>query len=211
MFDPILSGISFGFVLSFLVGPIFFILIETSLKKGIKPAIALDLGVLWSDIIYIVLAFFFANQILNMKKHEDTLLMMGGGTFVIIGLVHMLRVKKESAIREEEIIVARKDYVKYFIKGFVLNMINPSVFFYWCALLIVANNRGYSGLEMLLFFASIVVSFFTIDFLKILGAARLKNFMTYKRLKSINRVTGFILILSGLGMILKGSGVLNFS
>ena len=123
----------------------------------------------------------------------------------------MIKIKKEGPLRDEEIIVARKDYVKYFIKGFVLNMINPSVFFYWCALLIIANNRGYAGMEMLLFFGSIVISFFTIDFLKIVGAGKLKNFMTYKRLKVVNQVTGFILILCGLGMILKGAGVLNFS
>lgn len=211
MLDPIISGISFGFILSFLVGPIFFILIETSLKRGIKPALALDLGVLWSDIIYIILAAFFAHQIVDMRKHENTLMILGGVTFLAIGLVHMLRIKKEGPLRDEEIVVARKDYLKYFIKGFVLNMINPAVFFYWCGLLIIANERGYEQLDMLLFFASIVVSFFTIDFLKIVGAGKLKSFMTFKRLTIINRVTGFILILSGIVMILKGAGVLKIS
>ena len=97
MLDPILSGISFGFLLSFLVGPIFFLLIETSLKRGVKPALAFDLGVLWSDVIYIIMAYFFAHQILDLKEHEDTLVILGGVTFLIIGAVHMFKVKKDRA------------------------------------------------------------------------------------------------------------------
>ena len=52
-----LTAIVTGFVLSLMIGPLFFVLLETSLTKGIKAAIALDIGVLISDLLYILIAY----------------------------------------------------------------------------------------------------------------------------------------------------------
>ena len=59
----ILNGIIFGFILSFLLGPAFFILIETSIKKGFKAAIFLNLGIILSDAIYLFASIFVAEKI----------------------------------------------------------------------------------------------------------------------------------------------------
>ena len=37
------NGIVFGIIISFMLGPAFFILLETIIKKGLKAAIFLDL------------------------------------------------------------------------------------------------------------------------------------------------------------------------
>ena len=59
----LIKGILFGILLSFIVGPVFFVLLETSIKKGIRHAIFLDIGVLFSDILYLIASFFFAQEI----------------------------------------------------------------------------------------------------------------------------------------------------
>lgn len=209
MADAILRGFSFGLLLSFLVGPIFFVLIETSLKKGVKPALALDLGVLISDILYIILAYNFSTFLVGLKEHEDILTGCGGLIFIGFGLVSMLKVKKGDPLNEEANKYGGKDYVKFFMKGFLLNMFNPSVIFYWLGLFLFGDQFGFSSNEMVVFFTSILVSFFTVDVVKIIGAGQLKSFMTEKRLLRINRVIGFILILFGLVMILKGFGIIK--
>lgn len=208
MVDAILKGCSFGLLLSFLVGPIFFVLIETSLKKGIKPALALDLGVLISDILYILLAYNFSTFLVGLKKHEDILSSCGGLIFIGFGLVSMLKVKKGDAIKDEVVIYGTKDYVRFFIKGFLLNMFNPSVLFYWLGLFLFGDQFGFDNNEMLVFFISILVSFFSIDILKIVGAGQLKTFMTDSRLMKVNRVIGIILITFGVVMILRGFDIL---
>ena len=58
-FDLILKGVVTGFVLSIMIGPVFFVLLETSIKKGVRAALALDLGVLLSDLLYILIAYVF--------------------------------------------------------------------------------------------------------------------------------------------------------
>ena len=210
MLDPILQGFSFGFLLSFLLGPSFFILLDTSLKRGVKPALILDLGVLWSDIIFIMVAYSFTQQLVSLQKHQDTLLIVCGAIFLVFGLIQMLKIKKKALITGNEIQVGKKDYLKYFIKGFVLNIINPGVLFYWFGLVLLGNKSGYSHSQMLAFFATILISFFAIDVLKILGAGRLKKVMNDDRLHLANRITGLILASIGLGMMVKGSWVFIF-
>ena len=46
MFEDILRGIPFGLLLAFTIGPVFFVLLETSVTKGFKSALIFDLGVM---------------------------------------------------------------------------------------------------------------------------------------------------------------------
>jgi threonine/homoserine/homoserine lactone efflux protein len=207
MIDAIIRGFSFGLLLSFLVGPIFFILIETSLKKGVKPALALDLGVLLSDIIYILLAYNFSTFLVSLKKHENLLSIGGGVIFIVFGLVSALKVQKSDPLKDDSTKYGTKVYFGFFMKGFLLNMFNPSVIFYWLGLFLFGDQFGFTSNEMLVFFISILVSFFSIDILKIVGAGQLKNFMTDRRLTMVNRVIGGILMVFGLVMVLRGFGV----
>lgn len=207
MVDAIVKGFSFGLLLSFLVGPIFFVLIETSLKRGVKPALALDAGVLVSDILYIILAYNFSTFLLSLKKHENLLSGFGGLIFIGFGLVSMLKVSKADPISDDPIKYGKKDYLRFFMKGFLLNMFNPSVVFYWLGLFLFSDQFGFTGAQVLVFFISILVSFFAIDMLKIFGAGQLKTFMTDDRLMKVNRIVGIVLIGFGAVMIFRAFGL----
>jgi len=52
-----IPAIPIGIVLSFTIGPVFFTVIETSISKGVKAAIFLDIGVVISDLVFFVLLF----------------------------------------------------------------------------------------------------------------------------------------------------------
>lgn len=210
MVDAVLKGFSFGLLLSFLVGPIFFVLIETSLKRGTRPALALDAGVLVSDVLYIILAYNFRSFLVGLKNHQDLLSGCGGLIFIGFGIASMMKVSRGDSMPDEGTKYGKRDYLRFFIKGFLLNMFNPSVVFYWLGLFLVADQFQFSGGEILTFFLSILVSFFAIDLLKIFGAGQLKVFMTDERLLKVNRIIGLILVGFGCIMILKGFGLLSW-
>mgnify|MGYP000200117876 CR=1 FL=1 len=67
MFDDILTAIPFGIILAFTIGPVFFVLLETSATKGFKSALIFDSGVMLADIIFIFVAFFFKQKIISFK------------------------------------------------------------------------------------------------------------------------------------------------
>ena len=54
-----IDAVVFGFILSFSFGPIFFILLETSITRGIKQAIFMDFGVIVSDLLFFSLAYLY--------------------------------------------------------------------------------------------------------------------------------------------------------
>ena len=50
MINDILAGIPWGILLSFMIGPVFFILLETSIIKGFRAALVFDLGVILGEL-----------------------------------------------------------------------------------------------------------------------------------------------------------------
>ena len=53
MISEYINAILLGFGLAFMVGPVFFTLIETSITKGVRAALTFDLGVVLADIMFI--------------------------------------------------------------------------------------------------------------------------------------------------------------
>ena len=94
MFDGLLYAAFYGFVLAFAIGPVFFTLIETSITKGIKAAIFFDLGSLFSDVVFIVIAFYSTNKLLDKLKDDPALLIFGGMVLVAFGFISYIRTSK---------------------------------------------------------------------------------------------------------------------
>jgi len=72
-----------------MIGPVFFVLLETSIKKGVRAAIAFDIGVLLSDLLYILIAlnFYFEVQNLTEGENQHILKIIGGSLFILYGIV----------------------------------------------------------------------------------------------------------------------------
>lgn len=208
--DLIIKGIVTGLVLSFMVGPVFFVLLETSIKKGIRAAVAFDLGVLLNDVVYILIAYVFYNQVSDLSKGKDNslLLIIGGSLFLIYGVYNFFKKvqKTEVKVNFHETSTA-KDYVLLFIKGFLLNLANPMVVFYWFSVMTLGTKGKGVDTSLFFFLAIILITFFSIDFLKILGAKKLRPLVTHKVLVGLNRLIGTVFIVFGIILVIKALGI----
>lgn len=212
MVDLIVGGVGLGLVLSIMLGPVFFILLETSIKKGVKSAFFLDLGVLISDLMYISLAYVFVSQVAAFKENENIywLLIVGGVVFIVFGFMTMRNKvprKKNRGINPNDL--TSNNYFTTMVKGFFLNAVNPGVLFYWGA--IIGRSKeleklGSFSKEMteLIYVGVILLTFFTVDIFKIFGAKKLKNVLTPAWMKIINRVLGIILVCIGFIFLFQG-------
>ena len=79
--------------------------------------------------------------------------------------------------------------MKLFFKGFILNFFNPMVIFYWFSILTIHGKES-----QLPFVLIILITYFSIDFLKILGAKKLRPLVTEKRLNTLNHFIGIIFL-----------------
>lgn len=208
--DLILKGIVTGLILSFMVGPVFFVLLETSIRRGVKAAIAFDLGVLLNDVVYILIAYVFYNQVSELSQgHDNSILrLIGGGLFLIYGVMNFFKKVKQTHVSGLYTDSHKaKDYALLVLKGFVLNLANPLVIFYWFSVMTLgakdAAGEGETG-SMVMFLTSILITFFSIDLLKIFGAKKLRPLVTHKVLVGLNRLIGIVFFVFGTVLVIQG-------
>ncbi|MDX1651409.1 MAG: LysE family transporter [Brumimicrobium sp.] len=209
MFELILKGVVTGLILSVMLGPAFFVLLETSIRKGIRSALAFDAGVLISDIVYIIIAYVFIQQVEELSRGTDNAVIraVGGGMFLIFGLFTFF--KTVSTTQLDPVRGKAKnsrDFWILFIKGLILNLANPLVIFYWFSVMALGKSGQetvFTGWDMFLYLTVILVTFFSIDVLKIMGAKKLRPFITSALLRSLNRIVGSILVAFGVFLIIN--------
>jgi len=209
LLDLIIKAIITGFILSIMIGPVFFLLLETSIRKGVRAALAFDCGVLLSDLIYIVIAYMFYAEVADLTSGENRYLiqLFGGAVFIVFGLVTLLKKPKAFNSEDAEGINQTKDYLMLGLKGFLLNFANPAVIFYWFSVIALGAKKGETGglgEHILIYLAILLITFFAIDVLKIIGAKRLRPFITERVLTGLNRLTGLIIFITGIVLLAKG-------
>ena len=202
MFDEVLSAIPFGIILAFTIGPVFFVLLETSATKGFKSALIFDLGVMLADIFFIAVAFFSTNKLLDKIKDDPNFLVFGGIILVVYGIISFTKTSKSfrSIVREYHKVEIQKNYGKLFLKGFLLNFINVGVLVGWLAFIIIANSFTDTKGGVIVFLATILVTYFIIDIFKILIAKRLKNKLTPRRIFKTKKIIALVIL--GFGILL---------
>lgn len=212
MIDLTIKGIVTGFILSIMIGPVFFVLLETSIRKGARAALALDLGVLLSDLVYILIAYVFYSEVaaLNSGEKSGLLKIIGGSLFILFAFVTFFKKVKEIKVDAVGKVVQKpSDYVMLSLKGFLLNLANPMVIFYWFSVMTLAekNTNAPDNQEGSIFFFILVllITFFSFDLLKIFGAKKLRPLVTYKVLVTLNRLIGIVFFGFGIFLIIKGT------
>jgi len=211
LLDLILKGIVTGFILSIMVGPVFFLLLETSIRKGARAAISFDIGVLLSDFIYIIIAYIFYSEVADLTKGKNNEIakVIGGSLFIVYGIVTYFKKLKHPPVDDDgNVIQKNKDYLYLFLKGFLLNFANPLVIFYWFSVMTLASKNtqlpnGESA-PIMLFITIIMTTFFFFDILKIIGAKKLRPLVTDNLLKSLNQLIGIVFVGFGVFLLIKG-------
>ncbi len=205
MINDILSAIPLGFFLSFMIGPVFFVLLETSVVKGFRAAIIFDLGVVLADIVFIAIAFFSSYRLIQSIKNDPALYIFGGFVMLTYGIISFIQNKKESKKSIDEIdpkVLEKTNYISLFIKGFFLNFINIGVLGFWLAILItVGPQLELKTSRMLTFFGTLIVTYFLTDIFKILAAKQLRKKLNPKNILLVKKIISIILIICGIVLL----------
>ena len=209
MWQDLLTAIPWGLLLAFSIGPGFFVLLETSIVKGFRAAFTLDLGIVFADIIFILIAYFSTNQLLEQVKDNPFLFIIGGSIMLVYGIVSFILFKRNFKKQQQDIIdednIQKNNYFALFFKGFLLNFINIGVLGFW---LMVIINYG-PQMEMntqriFIFFTAILVFYLIFDIAKILLAKQLKHKLTPLNIYKIKRVISIIILIFGFFFVLQG-------
>ena len=207
MINDILSGIPWGIFLSFMIGPVFFILLETSIIKGFRAALVFDLGVVLGDIIFIAIAYLGSYRLIKSLEDNSALFMFGGILMLAYGVISYVSLHKERKVDTKKIDneIIRKDYLGLFIKGFFLNIINIGVLGFWLAVIIsVGPKLEMENSRMLAFFTTVIITYLLVDCIKIILAKQLKTKMTPTNILKIKKIISIVLMVFGVALIVQG-------
>ena len=207
MINDILAGLPWGLFLSFMVGPVFFILLETSITKGFRAAIVFDFGVVLGDIFFIAIAYLGSYRLIQSLKDKPALFIFGGIIMLAYGIISFVRLRNEEKIDDEEIDrdIIKRNYGSLFIKGFLLNVINIGVLGFWLAVIIsVGPKLEMQNSRMITFFTSVIITYLLVDCLKILLAKQLKSKMTPTNILKIKKGISIVLMVFGVVLITQG-------
>ncbi len=207
MIQDILTGIPLGIFLCFMIGPVFFILLETAAVKGIRAALVFDAGVVIADVLFICIAYFSSYRLINSLKDEPALFIFGGLIMLTYGLISFLRLKKVNKNPEDdtEIELIKKNYGSLFIKGFLLNFINVGVLGFWLLIIITFGPQlDLKTSRLIVFFSSVIGTYLLVDIAKMFLAKKLKNKMTPNNILKIKKITSLLLIIFGFTIMLQG-------
>jgi threonine/homoserine/homoserine lactone efflux protein len=204
-FIEIKEAIILGIILAFLIGPVFFMLIETSILKGFRAAFVFDLGVMFGDIFFLLIAYFGSKPLLSNIENNPVFFKIGGSMLMIYGIYSFFMTKQNAHIQDETLVIKEESkYLRLFIKGFIINLINIGTLGFWIGLILVYGSK-YQMIprQIIYFFGIILLSYLAIDALKIVGAKKLRAKMTPARIYRLKKILGLILIGFGLVLFLK--------
>ena len=207
-FYNIKNALLIGFFMAFMIGPVFFMLIQTSILKGARAAIIFDLGVIIGDICFILLAYYGSRSLLEKIKDDPRLFFIGGLVLIIYGLItYFDKENRKQALETSKVLEVsiKNNYQKLFVKGFFLNFINIGVLTFWLgAVLVIGPSLDMSRSAIFSYFGFIILGYFATDLGKIFLAKRLKAKMTPAIIFRIKRIMGVILIVCGVFLMIKG-------
>lgn len=206
MIDDVLTAIPFGIILSFTIGPVFFVLLETSATKGFKSALIFDFGVILADILFIIVAYYSTTKLLDKIKDDPNFLVFGGVLLAVYGFISFLKTSKSfrDIVREFHTVEIKKNFGKLFIKGFLLNFINIGVLLGWLGFIVIGNSLTDNNESLFVFLGTILAVYFLVDLLKILAAKTLKNKLTPRRIFKTKKIVSLVIMGFGILLLLQG-------
>lgn len=198
-----LQGFKFGIVLAFLVGPVFFALLQTSVERGFRTGLIMALGISLSDACYVVICYYGLAQFINDPSFHAQMAYLGGSILILFGLYNLLIKAWRNESHRIKTNEATKNKFRYFLKGFVINGFSPTVPLFWIGTISLATiDLGYTnGNDILIFFSALLMTVLVTDITKAYLAGKLRNIITTRVLRVTNIVLGLALLGFGVKLI----------
>ncbi len=218
----LIQGIFLGISLSFMVGPLLFAILQAGIERGFRAGLAVAAGIWTSDVLYVMVVQYGMEALTNLTALPGFRVwagLAGGMLLVAFGLGSLLFKKtplpqistqetegSDSVTKplKEPVNHRKRPYLAWWLRGFLLNTINPFTVFFWLGIagaVIIPN--GWDTRQMLVFFGGMLGTLILTDTLKAYAAKRVRHFLTPEHTRWVQRGIGFLLVLFGVVLVMR--------
>ena len=202
-----LPAVPLGVLLSFSFGPLFFILLETSISKGIKQAFFIVVGVVAADITFFSVAYFGASKLIT-EENQPAIFVLGGVLLSSYGVLSFFKTykKRKKQQKGKVKVIQTPNLFSLAIKGYLLNIINVAVLFFWTGVLFVIGPKFEMETgKIWLFFLATVSTYILVNLCKYYFASKLKTKLTDSILYKMKQVLNLFVFVFGVYLVVSGS------
>lgn len=129
-------GIIAGFIFSMpIAGPISILIVSEALRGKLKNCNLVAWGAAMADFLYVLVAVYGITNLFTAYKQVVPYILLAGSVFLIFVGYRIIRTKFQNRNIEEEHLVTAKSgkHKGAFYTGFMINFLNPTIFFGWLA------------------------------------------------------------------------------
>ncbi|MDH7448125.1 LysE family translocator [Aquimarina sp. 2201CG14-23] len=186
-----IEGFAIGLGMIIFVGPVFFLLLNSSLQYGAKAGISVAMGIIVSDVICVILCYYGLSSFMTAPQNQFWIGLLGSLILFGLGINYLF---KKVKITKELSVTSRK-WSAFFLKGFSVNFFNPFVFVVWIGVYQYGQQKYSDPTSVLLFLLAALTGILTTDLLKVFLSEKVKKFISEHRLKVFFRITGVVLLI----------------
>lgn len=200
----LLEGILLGLALTIMLGPIFIALTQTSIERGARAGMTVGLGIWSSDLLIIGGCYYFIRQLAELETNASFKLWMGIGGGAVLVAFGIGAIAKKVSLIEEQASFKAKTWIGFWLKGFLVNTVNPFTFFFWIT--VITTNvlaRGMDHTDKMIFLGGIMSTIIITDSGKVLLAKLIRKQLTAHHISMFGKVAGIGLIIFGLVLIVR--------
>jgi len=195
---PFIDGFLVGFAMVIFVGPVLFTILQIAFGKGFWAGIMASLGVFISDVIAVIICYQFSNSFLKNSIDEFWLSILGSIILFSIGFSYVLKPNLNISTIDK---ISNLSLFTAFLKGFLVNFVNPFVFGVWIAVICLAKQKYTTENDILIYLIAATLAVLVTDTLKVLFANKIRPLLKPTLLAKVYKVSGFALILFGIRVL----------
>jgi threonine/homoserine/homoserine lactone efflux protein len=202
----LIQGILLGISLSFLVGPLFFTVVQAGIEQGFRAGIAVAAGIWLSDVLFVAAILWGVETLAAVTALSGfkfwsgilgglLLLAFGAGSF-------FSKVHSTPDILGSK--APKRSYFNWWLRGFLINTINPGTIFFWLGIVsAVVVPNGWHQQESLVFFGGMLGTLVLTDTLKAWAAKSIRGWLTPQHILHLQKAIGLLLMIFGFVLICK--------
>ncbi len=199
MLQALAKGITLGLLLAISVGPIVFTVIKQSLNNGVRGGLAFIFGIFMSDVFLVFCANVFTEFFTGLKAYTNLFAVIGSALLIAVGIYFLFFKKVKVNEDGEQLLQFRKrDYVKMFIGGMIMNLLNPGIIVFWLTTATAFIDQSLN--QRMMIFGTALLLALSADVIKVVLANSIRRRLTPKVIHRVNRINGLILL--GFGLVL---------
>lgn len=201
------NGIKLGLVLSVLTGPIVFALLQTSIEQGFRAGVLVATGIWVSDLIFVLLTYFGVAYVTELTKWNGLEFWLGiiGGVILLVVGSSMLFLKPPPATHFEMPKAVRfSSRISLWLKGFLINTVNPFTFFFWLGVsATLFTKQALQPEQAQCFYGGLFGTIICTDCTKIGLAKFIRRWLKPNNILLLRKVAGVILLIFGAVLLVR--------